>query len=415
MTEFYPSARRIGMITYSFYDGDSRVRRYAQTLAERGDSVEVICLRARPDLPREGVINGVKVYRIQDRFVKNETRAFSFLWRLMRFLLASCRHLNSLHRRKPMDLVHIHNFPDLLVFASWYVKWSGTKVILDIHDIMPEFYSSKFAKPQTSIAVQVAKRFERFSAAMADHVILGNHLWLEKYAMRSARLDKCSVFINNVDERTYHRTPRSRDDGKTIVIFPGGLQWHQGVDIAIRGFDRVRQNIPEAELHIYGDGNVKGSLINLTAELGLTDVVRFFDPVASEEIAAVMAQADLGIVPKRADSFGNEAYSTKIMEFMALGVPVVVSDTKIDRYYFDDSMVRFFKSGSPDALADAMLDVLTRSELRLSMVRNAGEYAARNSWSSVKGDYLHLVDALCGDAPLSPTIPRADVGAVVGR
>jgi glycosyltransferase involved in cell wall biosynthesis len=66
----------------------------------------------------------------------------------------------------------------------------------------------------------------------------------------------------------------------------------------------------------------------------------------------------LGVVPKRADSFGNEAYSTKIMEFMSLGVPVIVSETKIDRYYFDDSVVRFFQSGNSDALADAMLEVM---------------------------------------------------------
>ena len=66
-----------------------------------------------------------------------------------------------------------------------------------------------------------------------------------------------------------------------------------------------------------------------------------------------LANADLGVVPKRADSFGNEAYSTKIMEFMSLGVPVVVSSTKIDRFYFDDSVVRFFESGNADALATA--------------------------------------------------------------
>ena len=89
------------------------------------------------------------------------------------------------------------------------------------------------------------------------------------------------------------------------------------------------------------------------------------------QIARVMAEADLGVVPKRADSFGNEAYSTKIMEFMSLGVPVVVSSTQVDRYYFDKSVVRFFESGNDEELAQAMYEVLTNSQLRESMIRNA--------------------------------------------
>ena len=111
-----------------------------------------------------------------------------------------------------------------------------------------------------------------------------------------------------------------------------------------------------------------------------------------------MANADLGIVPKRADSFGNEAYSTKIMEFMSLGVPAVISSTKIDRYYFDDSVVRFFESGNPDALAEAMLEVSNNPELRRGMAARASQYAVRNSWQNHKADYLQLVDSLISPA-----------------
>jgi glycosyltransferase involved in cell wall biosynthesis len=104
-------------------------------------------------------------------------------------------------------------------------------------------------------------------------------------------------------------------------------------------------------------------------------------------------------VPKRADSFGNEAYSTKIMEFMSLGVPVVVSSTKIDRHYFDDSVVRFFESGNSAALAEAIVDVLRDGEFRRRMVARASEYAVQNSWDVRKADYLRLVDSLCASSP----------------
>jgi len=87
--------------------------------------------------------------------------------------------------------------------------------------------------------------------------------------------------------------------------------------------------------------------------------------------------ADLGVVPKRTDSFGNEAFSTKIPEFMALGVPVVVSDTKIDRYYFDDSSVKFFRGNDQKDLARYLLLLIGNAKLRQSLVRNAGVVRAR--------------------------------------
>ena len=235
---------------------------------------------------------------------------------------------------------------------------------------------------------------EKLSAAFANHVILANHLWLDKYTARSARTEKCSVFINNVDPRIFQPRPPGKPAGKPVIIFPGGLQWHQGVDIAVHAFDKLRRRIPGAEFHIYGEGNMKPSLIELAQGLGLNGSVRFFKPLRIHEIADVMAQADLGVVPKRADSFGNEAYSTKIMEFMSLGVPVVVSSTRIDRHYFNDSVVRFFESGNADALAEAMFDVLSHPEERQAMVARATDYAAQNSWENHKTRYLDLVDSL---------------------
>jgi glycosyltransferase involved in cell wall biosynthesis len=236
---------------------------------------------------------------------------------------------------------------------------------------------------------------EKVSAAFADHIILSNHLWLEKYAARSARCEKCSVFINHVDERLFHPRPQHKRGDKPVVIFPGGLQFHQGVDIAIRAIGELRRRLPEVELHIYGDGNMKPNLVRLAEELKLNSCVRFFNPVPIRDIAGIMAEADLGVVPKRADSFGNEAYSTKIMEFMSVGVPVVVSSTKIDRHYFDDSVVCFFTSGDVGALAGAMYEVLTNEKRRLAMVTCGADYVRRNGWEKRKGDYLRLVDSLC--------------------
>ena len=387
--------RRVCMITHSFYENDNRVTRYAEALAQRGDEVDVVALRRGPAVPETEVMAGVNVHRVQTRAGKNERTKLDFLWPLLRFLTVSSLWVRKNYRQKPYDLIHVHNIPDFMVFAAWYPKLRGAQVLLDIHDIVPEFYGSKFDIPSDSLTVKSLRAVERVSAKFADHVILANHLWLEKYAARSAPAGKCSVFINNVDSDIFQLRPRARHDGRQIIIFPGGLQWHQGIDIAIHAFKQISAQAPAAEFHIYGDGNMKPKLVELVDELGLKQRVRFFEPLRIRQIAEVMADADLGVVPKRADSFGNEAYSTKIMEFMSVGVPVVISSTKIDRFYFNDSIVRFFESGNVDALAEGMLALLNNTALREGMVKRAGQYVKENSWEVRKADYLALVDSIC--------------------
>ena len=120
---------------------------------------------------------------------------------------------------------------------------------------------------------------------------------------------------------------------------------------------RALPDAPGLELHIYGEGSAKPALEALAEELHLGDKVTFRPPLPIREIAVVMANADLGLVPKRDDPFGGEAFSTKILEFMALGIPLVVAATRIDRYYFDDSVVRFFRPEDEDDLARALVNV----------------------------------------------------------
>lgn len=389
-----PRARRICMISHSFYESDNRVTRYAEALASRGDHVDILALRRSDNLPRHETIQGVRLHRLQDRFGKTEQSKLSYLWPLIRFLIASSWWLTRSHVRQRYDLIHVHNIPDFLVFAAWYPKLTGTPVILDIHDIVPEFFTSKFGQPAGGFSFSLLKLMERCSAALADHVIIANHLWLGTYTTRTGTKNRSTAFINYVDSVVFTPAASPRNDGRKVVIFPGGLQWHQGLDIAIRAFPAVRAAVPEAEFHIYGDGNAKESLVSLARDLGLADCVRFFEPTNVRRIAHIMAQADLGVVPKRADSFGNEAYSTKIMEFMAVGVPAVVSSTKIDRYYFTDNVVRFFQSGNAEALATEIITLLRDAGLHRRQAEAGLDYARRNCWETRKHDYLSLVDRL---------------------
>lgn len=387
------SNKRIGMLSYSFYECDNRVRRYCETLADRGDQVEVFAIGRDKDTPRREIISGVTVRRLQNR-KRDEKGAMAYASRLLRFFTVSSLAISARFLRRRYDLIHVHNVPDFLVFSCWLAKLAGCPIILDIHDILPEFYANKFSKSPQSFGVRFLKVLERFSARFADHVIISNHLWYEKFTNRSVPSTKCSVVMNHVDDHIFSRRSDHQQNGAPHIVFPGGLQWHQGLDIAIKAMPLLRRHIPNAELHVYGDGDQKNALVDLIAKLELGHCVHLHDTVPLHEVPQILAGADLGIVPKRADSFGNEAYSTKIMEFMAMGLPVVASETKIDTFYFGNGLVHFFKSGDAQDMARAMQEILQNHHHRRQLIDQGLVYVQQNNWSAKKHDYLALVDSL---------------------
>jgi len=421
--------KKICMVAYTAYEYDNRVRRYAETLARRGDQVDVIALSGSQFREPVETICGVTVHRIQYRDC-NERHKWSYAWRLLRFLLRSSIVLARLHKQNRYDLIHVHNMPDFLAFAAWFPKLDGTPVILDVHDLTPELFASKFASGLKSPYVKLLKRIERLSASFVDHVIVSNHLWRETLIARSVPSEKCSVFVNHVDSGIFYQRPRTRTDDRFVVLFHGSFQWHQGLDIAIEAFTHLKEKMPNAELHLYGGGgnNGEAELVQLSERLGVSESVKFCGSVSLDNIANVIANADLGVVPKRADSFGNEAYSTKIMEFMSQGVPVVVSKTKVDTYYFEEGTVHFFPSGDSRALAEAIFEVANNEELRKTLISRGHEYAERNGWNRKRAEYIHLVDWLTTErfektaepvevTQLKPAPPKMDVNrnAVAAR
>ncbi len=391
-----PRGLRVCMLAYAFYESDTRILQYATALAERGDIVDVIALRRSSNQPEFETLNGVNVHRIQERTV-NEKGLFSYVSRIMRFALRSARLLRSKHIEYSYDIIHVHNVPDFLVFSAVYPKWKGARIILDIHDLLPEFYASKFTISHRSLRFKALVFAERCSAAFSNHVIVANHLWRHRLVSRSSRPDKCSVVRNRPDLNIFVESPtkKCKPNKKFQLTYPGSLNWHQGLDVAIRAFASIANRIPEAEFHIYGEGPAKPSLIQLAKNLGMEGRVIFHDFLPSREIARVMAETDLAIEPKRATSaFGNEALSTKILEFMSLGVPVIASKTTIHAYYYDDSIIQYYENDDESQLAAQILRLTNDARLRCSLVENARRYAQENSWDARKSEYLQLVDSL---------------------
>ena len=381
------------MISYSFYEADARIKQYANALVERGDTVDVIALR-QVGQPVRAVLNGVTVYRIQTRTV-NERGPLSYLFRIIRFLIATAIFIASRHRSERYNLVHVHSVPDFLVFAALVPRLYGTPVILDIHDLLPEFYASKFRVCRDSFLFRCLVLVERISIAFADHTIVANHLWCERVAQRCGNPQKCSPIRNYPARRLFNPSLRTRHNGKFLITYPGSLNWHQGVDVAIRGFAKIKDKMPNAEFHVYGEGPAKQTLIKLADQLGVSDRVIFHGVLPTEEIVRVMANTDLAIEPKRAGSeFGNEALSMKIFEFMAVGVPLVVSRTRIHQYYYEDSLVKYYDDDNEDQLAAGVLFLRDNPSVREKQIANALKYVQANNWDVERNKYLGIIDSL---------------------
>lgn len=381
------------MVAYTFYETDNRVRRYAEAFIKRGDRVDAIAL-AREGQPSFEMIQGVRVFRIQKRIV-DEKGPFSYLIKLLLFFVRSAWQLTRSHLRESYDIIHVHSVPDFEVFATLIPRLMGACVILDIHDIVPEFYSSKFKVGERSPIFFLLVLLERLSIAYSSHVIISNDLWYEKIVRRSVRSEKCTSIINYPDLAIFWRRPRPAPaNDEFVMCYPGTLNWHQGLDLAIDAMSLLRHRAPNLRFLIIGDGPDREKLKAMIQQQRLEDRVFLKGFVPMEQVAEIMAGIDLGVVPKRKNSFGNEAFSTKIMEFMAMNVPVIASRTRIDEYYFSEKMVQFFDSENAEDLAAKICALMEDPVRRSALCGSSLEFIARNNWEVKKQEYLDLVDRL---------------------
>lgn len=383
---------RACMVAYTFYDGDNRVRRYAETLIEEGWEVDAVVL-TNDGAPKRRMVNGVQVIGIQKRDFKEKGK-LSYLSRLLLFLLLSFFFLLKRSFTKHYALVHVHSIPDFEVFAALGPKIFGAKIILDIHDIVPELFVDKFNAAKHGALFKLLLLAERLSCGFADHVIIANEIWRQRLIGRSVHPDKCMTIMNFPDPRIFKPALRERNDDKFLLMYPGTLSKHQGIESAIKAVVEAKKMIPELEFHVYGKGTDEEYFMNVAASLGATEYILFKGPAPLEEVARLMAQVDIGIEPKLNGFFSGEAFSTKILEFMQQGIPVITSDTVVHKYYIPEDTVHFFSAADVNALAQAIIEMHKArdlSELKARMARFIND----NNWTARRGMYVDLVNNLC--------------------
>jgi glycosyltransferase involved in cell wall biosynthesis len=289
----------------------------------------------------------------------------------------------------------VQNVPDFLVFAALVPRLFGVPVILDVHDIVPEFYASKFAGNRKSVVFTLLAVVERLAAAFASHVIVPTHMWQHRLVERSVKSSKCTTIRYLPDPRMFYPRQKQESRERFLIVYPGTLNVHQGVDVAIKAFARILVEIPDAEFHIYGEGPAKPHLAELAKRLGVAHKVKLGEMLPKQEIVEIMANCDLAIEPKLVDSrFANETCSVKLLEFMALGIPVVASRTRVHAFYYDDRMIKFYEADRESDLAEAILELVRDAGLRRSLVANALKYIETNNWLTERERYRELIENL---------------------
>ena len=384
---------RACFIAYKFYESKPRIMQFASALARQGHTVDVLALRREGQANHE-LVDGVNVYRVQTRVIDEQSR-FSYLWRMVRFVCVSAVVLTRKHLSKPYHVVQIETVPEFLVFAAVVPKLLGTPIVLDFYDLLPEFYASKFNSGTGSVVYWMLKGLERLCVAFSDHVLAANDLWYERLVSRSCVPARCTTVCYYPDLRIFSPLCHSKRDDRFIILYAGTLNWHQGLDVAIRAFMEVARRVPRCDFHIYGEGPSKPLLITLALQLGLQERVIFHPMLPASEIAEVMGNSDLALVPKKSSSqFGNEASSTKILDFLALGVPVIAAKTRVEAHYFDDSTIQFFESGNESDLAESIFFLIKNSRRREELRLNGAKYIQGNNWDNKKHAYLDLINSL---------------------
>ena len=132
---------RICIVRQFYYPADPRVRREAEALASEGHEVDVICLR-QADEPAREVVNGVSIYRLSLDHQRGSVRRY--LYEYGAFFVMAFVTLLRLFVRWRYDIVHVNTIPDFLVFVSAVCKLFGARVILDMHECVPELYRTKY-------------------------------------------------------------------------------------------------------------------------------------------------------------------------------------------------------------------------------------------------------------------------------
>jgi len=386
--------KRVCMITFSHYPEDTRICREAEALVKYFDTVDVICLKKSKEKATE-IKNSVRIYRLATGKYRGSSNVM-YLLRYFLFFFTAAIQLLVLHLKKPYQIIQIHTMPDFLVFAALIPKLLGSKVVLDVHDLVPELYQTKFGLDNSHWLIRFFTWVERISIGFADRAIAVSRPHLNALIKHGNPEEKFIIFLNLPDTKftSYRNKVILRDHEGFKIIYHGTVSRRYGLDLVIQALSGIKNKIEGMEFHIIGQGEELPQLSKLVNDLCMSECVTINEWLPPEKFVPIILDSDVGIVPILDDAFTKHALPVKLLEYVALGKPVICSRTEAIQAYFDDSMILYFTPSSIAEISENICLLYKNPDKREQLVRNADKFNLDYSWEQQKQEYVKMMDEL---------------------
>ena len=386
------SRRRALILSHSYYVRDTRPRRHANALAEDGWEVEVLCARDAGEPKRER-IGAVLVHRLPAR--RRRGSKLRYVFEYGSFGAMAFGALAGMHARRRYDLVWVFGIPNILVRAAAVPRLSGARIVLDVRDPMPEFFMSKYGLPADHRLVRSLLVEERISCRYASHVVTVHDAMKELLLRTGIAPDRIGVVMNAPDPAVFEAPTAhpARDSEDRTILYAGTVAARYGVDLIVRAIARLKDQIPGIRLRVVGDGDLVPQLERLAKQLGVGHRVVFDGPVPLDRIPAIVRTSWLGAQPHPDDPLIRLTLPTKVLEWCALGLPVICSETAALTRTFGETDLTLLKPGDLDALCDALLDAHADPAALAARAKRAQATVRRFDWEHEKRTLLSIASA----------------------